>query len=205
MTEGVEPPARLVGAKQGPWEPGHAQHVRCEGERPSTAAESVHKLSDRPKDNPLLGPRGQLGLCSGGARRSIAPAVSLTTPTGVRDTSTALRQGLADTKKPPEMISPNMTTAMCIYSALFMRFALAIQPRNLLLFACHVCNEGVQLNQLRRWYTWHSSQPAAPALPVRCALARKWVLILTLVPERNSGSAHSCLQSHHFSKPLQNN
>ncbi len=98
-----------------------------------------------------------------------------------------------------------MTTAMCIYSALFMRFALAIQPRNLLLFACHVCNEGVQLNQLRRWYTWHSSQPAAPALPVRCALARKWVLILTLVPERNSGSAHSCLQSHHFSKPLQNN
>jgi hypothetical protein len=106
----------------------------------------------------------------------------LTTPTGVRNSSLALRQGLADTKKPPEMISPNMTTAMCIYSALFMRFALAIQPRNLLLFACHVCNDGVQLNQLRRWYMWHSSQPATPALPVRCADARKWVLILTLVP-----------------------
>ena len=106
-------------------------------------------------------------------------------------------QGLADTKKPPEMISPNMTSgahlvipkyayilpsghiagavvsliagcaAMCVYSALFMRFALAIQPRNLLLFACHVCNEGVQLNQLRRWYVWHSSQPKEPTLSVR--------------------------------------
>ena len=55
---------------------------------------------------------------------------------------------------------------MCVYSLLFMRFALAIQPRNLLLFACHFCNEGVQLNQLRRWYTWHASQPKDPALPV---------------------------------------
>ena len=40
---------------------------------------------------------------------------------------------------------------MCVYSALFMRFALRVQPRNMLLFACHVCNEGVQLNQLRRY------------------------------------------------------
>ena len=40
---------------------------------------------------------------------------------------------------------------MCIYSALFMRFAWMIQPRNYLLLACHVSNEAVQLNQLRRW------------------------------------------------------
>lgn len=40
---------------------------------------------------------------------------------------------------------------MCVYSALFMRFAWAIQPRNYLLFACHLSNEAVQLNQLRRW------------------------------------------------------
>jgi len=26
-----------------------------------------------------------------------------------------------------------------------------IQPRNYLLFACHVTNEAVHLNQLRRW------------------------------------------------------
>lgn len=33
-----------------------------------------------------------------------------------------------------------------------MRFALAIQPRNYLLFACHAANETVQLYNLSRWY-----------------------------------------------------
>ena len=42
---------------------------------------------------------------------------------------------------------------LCVYSALFMRFSLAIRPKNYLLFACHATNEVVQLNQLRRWYT----------------------------------------------------
>ncbi|KAE9467534.1 hypothetical protein C3L33_00558, partial [Rhododendron williamsianum] len=59
--------------------------------------------------------------------------------------------GLVDMKKPPEMISGNMTGAMCIYSALFMRFAWMVQPRNYLLLACHVSNESVQLYQLSRW------------------------------------------------------
>ncbi|GAB2223671.1 hypothetical protein Droror1_Dr00004409 [Drosera rotundifolia] len=59
--------------------------------------------------------------------------------------------GLADMKKPPELISGNMTTVMCIYSALFMRFAWVVQPRNYLLLACHVSNECVQLYQLSRW------------------------------------------------------
>ena len=40
---------------------------------------------------------------------------------------------------------------MCVYSALFMRFALAIKPRNYLLFACHAANETVQLYNLQRW------------------------------------------------------
>lgn len=31
-----------------------------------------------------------------------------------------------------------------------MRFAWAINPRNYLLFACHLSNEAVQLNQMRR-------------------------------------------------------
>uniref|UniRef100_A0A061RKJ4 Mitochondrial pyruvate carrier n=1 Tax=Tetraselmis sp. GSL018 TaxID=582737 RepID=A0A061RKJ4_9CHLO len=53
--------------------------------------------------------------------------------------------------KGPETISPRMTGVMCVYSALFMRFAWAIQPRNYLLFACHASNEVAQLNQLRRW------------------------------------------------------
>ncbi len=46
---------------------------------------------------------------------------------------------------------------MCIYSLLFMRFAWAIQPRNYLLFACHFSNELVQLNQMRRYLTWRTS------------------------------------------------
>ncbi|OMP05565.1 hypothetical protein COLO4_08760 [Corchorus olitorius] len=56
-----------------------------------------------------------------------------------------------DTKKPPEMISGNMTAVMCGYSALFMRFAWVVKPRNLHLLACHVTNETVQLYQLSRW------------------------------------------------------
>lgn len=41
--------------------------------------------------------------------------------------------------------------AMCIYSALFMRFAWMVQPRNYLLLACHASNETVQLYQFSRW------------------------------------------------------
>ena len=54
--------------------------------------------------------------------------------------------------KAPEMISPNMTIALCIYSLLFMRFALRVQPTNYLLFACHGTNEVAQCYQLQRYY-----------------------------------------------------
>ncbi|BAF24943.1 mitochondrial pyruvate carrier 1 [Oryza sativa Japonica Group] len=59
--------------------------------------------------------------------------------------------GLVDMNKPPEMISGNMTAAMCVYSGLFMRFAWMVQPRNYLLLACHASNESVQLYQMSRW------------------------------------------------------
>ena len=39
------------------------------------------------------------------------------------------------------------STALCIYSALFMRFALVVKPRNLLLFSCHATNEAAQIYQ----------------------------------------------------------
>ncbi|RDX88364.1 Mitochondrial pyruvate carrier 1, partial [Mucuna pruriens] len=58
--------------------------------------------------------------------------------------------GLLDMSKPPEMISGNMTAVMCVYSALFMRFAWMVQPRNYLLLSCHASNEAVQLYQLSR-------------------------------------------------------
>lgn len=41
--------------------------------------------------------------------------------------------------------------ALCIYSILFMRFAIKVHPRNMLLFACHFTNETAQLIQLSRW------------------------------------------------------
>ena len=37
--------------------------------------------------------------------------------------------------------------AMCLYSMLFMRFALKVKPINPLLFACHFANECAQLMQ----------------------------------------------------------
>ncbi|KAG0318731.1 pyruvate transporter mpc1 [Dissophora globulifera] len=62
---------------------------------------------------------------------------------------------IADFKKDPAMISPNMTVALTVYSGLFMRFAWMVQPRNYLLFACHATNEGAQLVQGFRLLQFH--------------------------------------------------
>lgn len=58
---------------------------------------------------------------------------------------------IADLKKNPDMISGNMTVALCMYSSVFMRFAWHVQPRNLLLFACHFTNLSAQTTQLARF------------------------------------------------------
>ncbi|CAI7858514.1 unnamed protein product [Closterium sp. NIES-54] len=73
--------------------------------------------------------------------------------------------GLVDMQKPVDMISPKMTSVMCVYSALFMRFAWRVQPRNYLLFSCHSANETVQLIQLSRWALSEpvAEKPAEPA------------------------------------------
>lgn len=59
---------------------------------------------------------------------------------------------MKDMTKSPENVSPNMTIALCVYSLLFMRFALKVQPTNYLLFACHATNEVAQCYQLQRVY-----------------------------------------------------
>ncbi|KAJ6970715.1 hypothetical protein NC653_035101 [Populus alba x Populus x berolinensis] len=59
--------------------------------------------------------------------------------------------GVGGYKKIPEMISGNMTAAMCVCSAFLMRFAWMVRPRNYLLLACHASNETLQLYQLSRW------------------------------------------------------
>ncbi|KAF8428154.1 hypothetical protein EV426DRAFT_586668 [Tirmania nivea] len=59
-----------------------------------------------------------------------------------------------DTKKDPEIISGKMTAALVVYSAVFMRYSLAVTPKNYLLFGCHFVNEGAQLAQAYRYINW---------------------------------------------------
>ncbi|XKL62354.1 hypothetical protein PGB90_002187 [Kerria lacca] len=54
---------------------------------------------------------------------------------------------IADINKDPQLISGKMTFALCAYSLVFMRFAWKVQPRNMLLFACHFTNELAQATQ----------------------------------------------------------
>ena len=48
-----------------------------------------------------------------------------------------------------------MTGALVVYSATFMRYALAVSPKNYLLFACHFINEASQLTQGYRYLQYH--------------------------------------------------
>ncbi|KAK2788507.1 pyruvate transporter mpc1 [Onygenales sp. PD_12] len=59
-----------------------------------------------------------------------------------------------DTQKDPEIISGQMTGALVIYSGTFMRYALAVTPKNYLLFACHFVNFGAQLTQGYRYLNY---------------------------------------------------
>ncbi|XP_017372476.1 mitochondrial pyruvate carrier 1-like protein [Cebus imitator] len=56
-----------------------------------------------------------------------------------------------DMKESPELISGRMTTALIFYSSIFMRFAYRVQPRNLLLMACHGTNVVAQCVQASRY------------------------------------------------------
>ncbi|BDD58537.1 pyruvate transporter mpc1 [Monascus purpureus] len=61
-----------------------------------------------------------------------------------------------DTQKDPEIISGNMTGTLVLYSAIFMRYALAVTPKNYLLFGCHAVNFSAQLVQGYRYMNyWH--------------------------------------------------
>ncbi|NP_001088849.1 mitochondrial pyruvate carrier 1 S homeolog [Xenopus laevis] len=66
-----------------------------------------------------------------------------------------------DMKKSPEIISGRMTFALTCYSLMFMRFAYKVQPRNWLLFACHLTNECAQLIQGGRLIKHKLSQKEA--------------------------------------------
>jgi mitochondrial pyruvate carrier 2 len=57
-------------------------------------------------------------------------------------------------------VSSTMTVALSVYSALFMRFAWVVKPRNYILLSCHVFNESMQLTQLYRRYQYDKSMEA---------------------------------------------
>lgn len=62
---------------------------------------------------------------------------------------------ILDLKKDPELISGPMTGSLIVYSMVFMRYSVAISPKNYLLFACHAVNETAQLAQGYRWLAHH--------------------------------------------------
>jgi hypothetical protein len=47
-----------------------------------------------------------------------------------------------------------MTAALTVYSATFMRYALAVSPKNYLLFACHFINCSAQMTQGYRYLSY---------------------------------------------------
>jgi len=48
-----------------------------------------------------------------------------------------------------------MTAALVVYAGTFMRYSLAVTPKNYLLFACHFVNFGAQSTQGYRWMQYH--------------------------------------------------
>src|SRR5436189_500221 len=54
----------------------------------------------------------------------------------------------------PHSISGKMTAALTVYSATFMRYALAVTPKNYLLFGCHFINFNAQLTQGYRYMNY---------------------------------------------------
>lgn len=65
--------------------------------------------------------------------------------------------------KPAESISGPMTLALTLYSAVFMRYSMAISPKNYLLLGCHIVNEAAQLGQGFRYIDYNYLTKDKPA------------------------------------------
>ncbi|KAF2084230.1 UPF0041 domain protein [Saccharata proteae CBS 121410] len=59
-----------------------------------------------------------------------------------------------DTQKDPSIISGGMTAALVGYSSVFMRYAMAVTPKNYLLFGCHAVNFSAQVVQGYRYLNY---------------------------------------------------
>lgn len=58
---------------------------------------------------------------------------------------------IVDLQKDPELISGSMTGSLIVYSLVFMRYSMAVTPKNYLLLACHSINEAAQLGLGYKW------------------------------------------------------
>ncbi|EEA22823.1 pyruvate transporter mpc1 [Talaromyces marneffei ATCC 18224] len=68
-----------------------------------------------------------------------------------------------DIQKDPEIISGPMTGALVVYSATFMRYSLAVSPKNYLLFACHAINftsQSIQGYRYLNYWNWGGREKA---------------------------------------------
>ncbi|GAB7359395.1 hypothetical protein MBLNU230_g6044t2 [Neophaeotheca triangularis] len=60
-----------------------------------------------------------------------------------------------DTQKDPDIVSGPMTAALLGYSSVFMRYSMAVTPKNYLLFGCHIVNFTAQMTQGYRYVNHH--------------------------------------------------
>ena len=76
---------------------------------------------------------------------------------------------ILDLNKDPDLISGPMTGSLIVYSLVFMRYSMAVTPKNYLLFGCHFVNEIAQLGQGFRWTKHHYTKDSTPAAPAAIA------------------------------------
>ncbi|KAK2748315.1 hypothetical protein FQN57_000973 [Myotisia sp. PD_48] len=91
-----------------------------------------------------------------------------------------------DTQKDPEIISAQMTGALVIYSGTFMRYSLAVTPKNYLLFGCHLINFGAQLTQGYRYMQYWKWGGREAALEQRAKEATETVAKQSVEPIQSS-------------------
>ncbi|GAB7359394.1 hypothetical protein MBLNU230_g6044t1 [Neophaeotheca triangularis] len=72
-----------------------------------------------------------------------------------------------DTQKDPDIVSGPMTAALLGYSSVFMRYSMAVTPKNYLLFGCHIVNFTAQMTQGYRYVNHHYMGGKEKALQAR--------------------------------------
>ncbi|EPY50051.1 hypothetical protein SPOG_03520 [Schizosaccharomyces cryophilus OY26] len=81
---------------------------------------------------------------------------------------------ILDLKKDPKLISGQMTSALLVYSAVFMRYAWMVSPRNYLLMGCHAFNCTVQSVQGVRFTNfWYGNGDQKPVVQNVLKAAKK--------------------------------